>query len=273
MSARALVASFATILSISSVGAQPLPVDDSLAAFVGVDSRLLWRAVTLADGAGLEAGISLPLRPILRGLQLELRGWTAIQNRDRFRDGDQYAGSLHYQIPLQRAPGATSLVLLYTEYWTPTNRIAPHHTEEVGLKLLHDFRIPQEGIRTIRTELDAEKDVGRRLTNWIRASAAASLGTTIIKVDSTANTETRHTIQATLIAAISASDLNHSTETAGPEFGFDTGELEFDLEHRLGSPTRSFAISSTLRFGFLSRATRIGPDIGWVGLRESILSF
>ncbi len=49
--------------------------------------------------------------------------------------------------------------------------------------------------------------------------------------------------------------------------------LEFDLEHRLGSPIRSFAISSTLRFGFLSRATRIGPDIGWVGLRESILFF
>src|SRR6266550_8911707 len=38
--------------------------------------------------------------------------------------------------------------------------------------------------------------------------------------------------------------------------------LEFDLEHRLGSPIRSFAISSTLRFGFLSRRLESGQTLG-----------
>ncbi len=271
---RPLLLFIATALTISPARAQRLPVDDSLGAFIGLDSRLIWRSITLADGIALETGIGVPLRQIARGLQLELRGWTTLENRDRFRDGDQYAGSLHYQIPLRRPPGATSLVLLYTEYWTPNSDPLAQHSEEFGLKLLHDFRIPAAGVRTIRTEIEAAKDVGRRHTEWVRGSAAASLGTTIIKVDTVTASETRHTIMLTLIAALSVSDLNGSASgQGGAEFGFDSGELELDLEHRLGNPAKPFAISSTLRFAYVSRAARIGPDIGWVGLRESILFF
>ena len=274
MITRSLVLLIAAGLAITPAGAQRLPVDDSLAAFVGVDSRLLWRAVTLADGVGLQSGVSVPLRSLVRGLQLELRGWTALESRDRFRDGDQHTASVHYQIPLQRAPGSTSLILLFTEYLTPNSRLSPHHSEELGLSLLHNFRIPQAGVRTIRTAIDVAKDIGRRHTTWLHGSAAASLGTTIIKVDTTAQTETRHTIIATLIAGLSASDLGSSPSgQGGSDFGFDAAELELDLEHRLGNPERSFATSTTLRVGILSRAARVGPDIGWIGLRESILFF
>lgn len=271
---RSVVLLVAAGLATSPAGAQRLPVDDSLGAFVGVDSRLIWRAVTLADGLGLQSGVSVPLRSLARGLQLELRGSTALENRDRFRTGDQYAASVHYQIPLQRPPASTSLILLFTEYLTPHSLISKDHSEELGLSLLHDFRIPQQGIRTIRTALDVAKDIGYRHTTWLHGSAAASLGTTIIKIDTTAQTETRHTIMATLIAGLSASDLGGSPSgLAGPDFGFHAAELELDLEHRLGNPERSFATSTTLQFGILSRAARVGPDVGWVGLRESILFF
>jgi hypothetical protein len=274
MIARSLVVLVAAGLAITPAGAQRLPVDDSLAAFVGIDSRLLWRAVTLADGVGLQSGVSVPLRSFARGLQLELYGWTALESRDRFRFGDQYSASVHYQIPLQRPPASTSLILLFTEYLTPHSLISRDHSEEIGLSLLHTFRIPTAGVRTIRTALDVAKDIGYRHTTWLHGSAAASFGTTIIKVDTTAQTETRHTIMATLIAGLSASDLGGSPSgQAGPEFGFNAAELELDLEHRLGNPERSFATSTTLRFGILSRAERVGPDIGWVGLRESILFF
>lgn len=264
----------AIFLGITPAQAQRLPVDDSLGAFVGIDSRLVWRAVTLSDGIGLHTGVAVPLSSLARGLQLELRGWTALENRDRFRNGDQYAASAHYQIPLQRSPASTSLIVLFTEYLTPHSAISRDHSEEFGLTLLHTFLIPQQGIRTIRTALDVAKDVGYRHTTWVHASAAASLGTTIIKVDTTAQTETRHTIMATLIAGLSASDLGGSPSVVkGPDFGFHAAELELDLEHRLGNPERSFATSTTLRFGILSRAERVGPDVGWVGLRESILFF
>ena len=255
-------------------GAQPLPVDDSLGAFVGIDSRLLWRAVTLADGLGLQSGASVRLSSLARGLQLELRGSTALESRDRFRYGDQYAASMHYQIPLQRPPASTSLVVLFTEYLTPHSAISRDHSEELGLSLLHTFRIPAAGVRTIRTALDAAKDIGYRHTTWLHGSAALSFGTTIIKVDTTAQTETRHTIMAILIAGLSASDLGGGPSgLASADFGFHAADLELDLEHSLGNPERPFATTSTLRFGLISRSSRVGPDIGWVGLRESILFF
>ena len=274
MIARSLVVLLATSVAITPAEAQRLPVNDSLGAFVGVDSRLLWRAITLADGWGLQSGASVPLRALARGLQLEVHGWTALENRDRFRFGDQYSASVHYQIPFQPPPASTSLVVLFTEYLTPNSPLSRDHSEEIGLSLLHTFRIPTAGVRSIRTALDVAKDVGYRHTTWLHGSAAASFGTTIIKVDPTAGTETRHTIMAILIAGLSASDAGGSQSgLAGSDFGFDAAELELDLEHGLGNPERPFATTTTLRFGLLSRSDRIGPDIGWVGLRESILFF
>ena len=271
---RSILVLLATCLAVIRAGAQPLPIKDSIGGFVGIDSRLLWRAVTLADGWGLQSGASVRLPSLARGLQLELRGWTALENRDRFRFGDLYSASVHYQIPFQPPPASTSLIVLFTEYLTPNSPLSRDHSEEIGLTLLHTFRIPTAGVRTIRTALDVAKDVGSRHTTWLHGTAAASFGTTIIKVDPTAGTETRHTIMAILIAGLSASDAGGGPSVlARQDFGFDAAELELDLEHGLGNPERPFATTTTLRFGFLSRAERIGPDIGWIGLRESILFF
>lgn len=257
--------------SVASLEAQRLPVDDSLGVSAGLSSRLLWRGLTLSDAAGLETGASLPLRGVARGLQLELRGWTALADRDRFRDGDQYAAALHYQIPLRGVPHPASLVLRFAEYWNPgIDRIAPgtaKHAEELGARGIIDTGIEALGIRTLRLEFDAARQVGTRRATWISAGASASAGTVFDRV------ETVHTVAAVLRATGRAGDLAGRPGTATTGFGFQALDLGLDLEHRLSGPLKSYSLSTTLRFGVLARSERRGPTIGWLGLRESLLFF
>jgi len=55
--------------------------DDSIGAMIGIDSRLLWRDITLADALGLQSGISFPVRFPRLPLQLEVDSWTALAKR------------------------------------------------------------------------------------------------------------------------------------------------------------------------------------------------
>lgn len=265
---RTMVLAICLGLAAVPAAAQRLPIDDSLGISASLNSRLLWRGITLADAAGLETGLAIPLRPILRGLQLEVQGWTSIAERSQFRQTDQYAGSLHYQIPLRRPPRSVSLVLLYTEYLRPNADQPLDHSEEIGAKALVDFVLPQFGIRTIQTELETARDIGRTRTSWVHGAATISIGTTIDRV------ETVHTISAILKSAVSASDLSGPMMSKNrTAFGWRTAELELQLEHRLSGPARSFALTSAVRLGVVLRPADFGPDIGWTGLRESILFF
>lgn len=253
------------------IAAQRLPVDDSLGVSVGVSSRLLWRGVTLSDAAGLETGASLPLRSVLRGLQLELRGWTALSDHDRFKGGDQYAAALHYQIPFRGVPHPASVVLRFAEYWNPNiDRIAmgaAKHAEEFGARGTIDVGIEALGVRTVRFELDAARQVGTRRATWVSAGASASAGTVFDRI------ETTHTVAAVLRAIGRAGDLAGPPGTPTIGFGFQALDLGLDLEHRLSGPLKSYSLSSTLRFGMLARPERRGPTFGWVGVRESLLFF
>ena len=253
------------------LAAQRLPVDDSLGVSVGVSSRLLWRGLTLSDRAGLETGASLPLRRILRGLQLELRGWTALAERDRFKGGDQYAAALHYQIPFRGAPHPASMVLRFAEYWNPDIDLiatgASKHAEELGARGIIDVGVEALGIRTVRFELDAARQVGSRRATWISAGASASAGTVFDRV------ETTHTVAAVLRTVVRAGDLAGLPGTPTTGFGFQALDMGLDLEHRLSGPLKSYSLSSTLRFGMLARPESRGPTFGWVGVRESLLFF
>jgi len=252
-------------------GAQRLPVDDSLGVFAGVSSRLVWRGITLTDAMGLETGASLPLSSAVRGLQLELRGWTALADRDRFSQGDQYSAGLHYQFPVRGAPHPASYVLRFTEYFDPgIDRFSAgtaKHAEEIGAKGILNLGIERLGVRTLRLELDVATLVGRRRGTWMSGSASISAGTTFDRV------ETVHTVSALLRATPILSDLADLAGETNTGFGFHALDLGLDVEHRLGGPLMSFSPTTTLRLGVIARPGSRGPTIGWLGVRESLLVF
>lgn len=267
-----LVAIAAIAASAGPLAAQRrLPVDDSLGVSAGIVSRLLWRGVTLSDAAGLETGASVPLSSLVRGLQLEARGWTSLSDRDRFESGDQYSAALHYQVPFRGAPHPASVTLRVAEYWNPNiDRIAPgepKHAEELGARGIVDVGIESLGIRTLRLELDAARQVGTRKATWLSAGASMSAGTVFDRV------ETVHTVAAVLRAIGRAGDMTGPAGTSVAGFGFQALDLGLDLEHRLSGPLRSYSLSSTLRFGMLARPEQRGATVGWVGLRESLVFF
>jgi len=255
----------------SPAGAQ----SDSTALSLGVTSRAIWREATLADGTALESGASLALgrvAPALRFTQLELRGSTALARRARNEAGDQYSAALHYELPLAGAPHPSSLVLMATGYLNPSvDRVvagAAKHSEELGALAFTELGLERLGVRTLRLQLEAARDVGRRDATWLRAEASATAGTTIDRVT------TRHTLVATLRVAGGASDF--AERAAGdprPAFDLDGVDVGLELADRLSGPTWSDAVTTTLIVATALRASRRGPDVGWVALQESVLLF
>jgi hypothetical protein len=258
----------ATFLAAVELPAQKHVPDDSIGAMVGVDSRLLWRDLTLADALGLQSGISFPVAVPRFPLQLELDGWTTLAKRSSRGFSDQYSASAHYQWILVDRPHPKSLVFGYTEYWNPiirpTNSESRAHTRELSASGLFDIGIPQQGIRTIHFQLDAARDLARENATWVRGAANASIGTTI------QGKRSDYSLAAILGAAVSASDLR-GPRLSGPRpaFGFHSADVELDLQLRARRP--GFDATTTLQFVTAMRASRLGANIGWVGLRQSLL--
>lgn len=257
-----------TCLAAGELSAQKHVPDDSIGGMVGVDSRMLWRDITLANAPGLRSGIAFPV-PVPRfPLMLELDGWTALAKRSSAGFSDQYSASVHYQWILADRPHPKSLVLGYTEYWNPLTRpLNPQsraHTRELSASGLFDIGIPQQGIRTIHFRLDAARDLVRENATWIRGAANASIGTTI------QGTRSDYSLAAILAAAISASDLRGPLLLGPrPGFGFHSADVELDLQFRARMPAVN--ATTTLRLAAVVRANRLGANIGWVGIRESLL--
>ena len=272
MSARRVLAGLAmTPLLAAPAAAQ----SDSTAASVGVTSRAIWRDATLADGAALETGASIALGRVasaLRLVQVELRGSTALADRSRDGAGDQYSASLHYELPLAGAPHPASVVLAAAEYLNPyVDRRAPgdaKHTAELGATAFRDVGLEGIGLRTLRLQLEVARDVGRRDATWLRGEASATAGTTIDRVT------TRHTLVATARVGAGASDFAEPAPgVARPAVGAAGVDAGVDLEHRLSGPTWRYALTTTLRVAVAMRARRLGADVGWVALRESVMLF
>jgi hypothetical protein len=242
--------------------------DDSIGAMVGIDSRLLWRDISLADAPGLQSGVAFPARFPRLPLQLELNGWTTITKRSSRAFSDQYSASARYQWILADRPHPKSLVFGYTEYWNPIRRPVSQpsgeRTRELGVSGLFDIGIPQQGIRTIHFQVDAARDLARENATWIRGAANASIGTTI------QGTHTDYSVAAILTAALSASDLRGPRLSGTrPAFGFHSANVELDLQYR--ARMSAFDATTTLQFATAVRANRLGANVGWVGLRQSLL--
>jgi hypothetical protein len=258
----------ATCLATVELPAQKHVPDDSIGAMVGIDSRLLWRDLTLADALGLQTGISFPV-PLPRfPVQVELDSWTTLAKRSSRGFSDQYSASAHYQWILVDRPHPKSLVFGYTEYWNPiirpSNSESRAHTRELSASGLFDIGIPQQGIRTVHFQLDAARDLARDNATWVRGAANASIGTTI------QGKRSDYSLAAILGAAVSASDLR-GPRLSGPrpDFGFHSADVELNLQLRARRP--AFDATTTLQFVAAMRASRLGANIGWVGLRQSFL--
>jgi hypothetical protein len=267
-SAGVRVAFVATCLAAVELPAQKHVPDDSIGAMVGIDSRLLWRDLTLADALGLQSGISFPVPIPQFPLQVEVDGWTTLTKRSSRGFSDQYSASAHYQWILVDRPHPKSLVFGYTEYWNPiirpSNSESRAHTREVSASGLFDIGIPQKGIRTVHFQLDAARDLARENATWVRGAANASIGTTI------QGKRSDYSLAAILGAAVSASDLR-GPRLSGPrpDFGFHSADVELDFQLRARRP--AFDATTTLQFVAAMRASRLGANIGWVGLRQSFL--
>jgi hypothetical protein len=260
----------ALLLATSEASAQGQVRDDSLGVMVSFQSRLLWRDITLADAPGLHSGIAIPLSKLSLPLQLELRGWTALDNTAAARFGDQYSAALHYQLVLADRPHPRSIVIGFTEYWSPNirNPTPPmrRNTRETSLTGLFDVGIAEQGIRTIHLRFDVVNDLAREQATWIQSAASASFGTAIQKGD------TFYSLSAILRAALSASDFQGPRmPTLRPDFGFHSADFGIDLELRSQLPFGSMDATSTLQFGTSLRADRLGSDVGWVGLQLALL--
>ncbi|HEV7594772.1 MAG TPA: hypothetical protein VGO33_07230 [Gemmatimonadaceae bacterium] len=242
--------------------------DDSIGAMIGVESRLLWRDITLADALGLRSGISFPLPSSRFPLQLGVDGWTTLAKRSSRAFSDQYSASAHYQWILANRPHPRSVVFGYAEYWNPTirppNQLSRNNTRELTASGLFDIGIEQLGIRTVHFQLDAARDLARENATWLRGSANASIGTAIQGV------RTDYSLAAILELAVSASDFR-GPQLPGPRpaFGFHSADARLDLQFRKRMP----AVDATtdLLFGTAVRARLLGANIGWVALRQSLL--
>lgn len=260
----------AFLVATPQASAQTQVRDDSLGAMVSFQSRLLWRDITLADAPGLHSGIAIPLGKLRLPLQLELRGWTALDNRPFADIGDQYSAALHYQQVLEDRPHPKSLVIGFTEYWSPNvrNPVPPltRRTRETSVSGLFDIGIAEQGIRTIHLRFDVVNDVAREKATWMQSAASASIGTAIQRGDSF------YSLSAILRAALSASDFQGPRmPIPRPAFGFHSADFGIDLQLRSQLPFGSIDATSTLQFGTSLRAERLGPDVGWVGLQLALL--
>ena len=266
----AFVAALGMLVASQQAPAQSQVRDDSLGVMVNFQSRLLWRDITLADAPGLHSGIAIPLSKLRLPLQLELRGWTAFDNTPFARAGDQYSAALHYQQVLEDRPHPKSIVIGYTEYWSPNirNPTPPvrRNTRETSVTGLFDYGIAEQGIRTLHLRFDVVNDLAREKSTWIQSAASASLGTAIQRGDSF------YSLSAILRAALSASDFQGPRmPTARPDFGFHSADFGIDLQLRSQLPFGDIDATSTLQFGTGIRADRLGPNVGWVGLQLALL--
>lgn len=261
---------FAAFCAAHQASAQKRVPDDSLGVMANVQSRLLWRDISLADAPGLHSGIAIPLTSLHLPLQLELDGWTALADRPLAGLGDQYSAALHYQWILADRPHPKSFVLGYTEYWNPNLRgLAPPLTRssrELSVSGLFDIGIPQQGIRTVHLRLDAVRDVARENATWVQGAANASIGTSVQCND------TFYSLSAILRAALSASDFRGPLMPGPrPAFGFHSTDFGLDFQIRGQLPIASVDATTTFQFGTSIRADRLGPNVGWVGLQLSFL--
>ena len=263
-------AALAFLLAAQQASAQSQVRDDSLGVMVNFQSRLLWRDITLADAPGLHSGIAIPLSKLRLPLQLELRGWTAL-DRHTVR---ACRGSILCRPSLPADPGGPPAPkvdrprihrVLESQHPQSHSATEAEHERDFSQRSIR-LGIAEQGIRTIHLRFDVVNDLAREKSTWIQSAASASLGTAIQRGDSF------YSLSAILRAALSASDFQGPRmPTARPDFGFHSADFGIDLQLRSQLPFGDIDATSTLQFGTSLRADRLGPDVGWIGLQLALL--
>ncbi len=171
------------LLRVEPLAAQDLPVLDPRSAELALATRTLWRSMTLTDAVSANAQLALPLfgsPGLLNGVQLEIRSWNALEDRDRFRYADQYAATARYLHRIGDASRTQYFSIAYTEYLNPL--LDPPTTDEskwngeVGLGVALETGIPSMGVPAIHFYGDLAHEFLRSDATYARIGASHTAG-------------------------------------------------------------------------------------------------
>jgi hypothetical protein len=258
------------LLRVEPLAAQDLPVLDPRSAELALATRTLWRSMTLTDAVSANAQLALPLfgsPGLLNGVQLEIRSWNALEDRDRFRYADQYAATARYLHRIGDASRTQYFSIAYTEYLNPLLD-SPTTDEskwngEVGLGVALETGIPSMGVPAIHFYGDLAHEFMRSDATYARVGASHTAGV--------------GSIAGTVALSVSASDypsLLFRMHQPDADFGFHS--VDGSLRVRYSWPRSrlsSYALKTGLAVGGSLRAARFGPDVGWAEIRQIIQIF
>jgi hypothetical protein len=243
--------------------AQDLPSPDPRFGTLSIASRDIWRSMTLADAISVQALVAIPVvgQPgRLKGLQLEGRSWNPIENRSRFRNADQYAVTARYLNRIGSTARRNYLSLSYTEF------VNPHKHDsggEVEAGASFETGIPSLGIPSIRFYGEASRELQRS------RAAIATIGAT--------HTVGTQSITATLGLSVNASNYGAdplSIYSRNHSFDFHSADGAFGIAYSWPrDPLSSYATRTLLTAHGSLRADRLGANIGWVDLSQSVQLF
>ena len=252
------------------LSAQDLPAPDARSGQIALVSRTLWRSMTLTDAISFNTQVALPLfgaPGLLNGVQLEGRSWNALEDRTRFRYADQYALTARYLKRIGSSTRAQYVSLGYTEYVNPNlpsgTGALDKWNGEVGLGVALETGFPTLGIPSVHFYGEVARELQRSEATYARVTASHTVGA--------------GALSATATLSVSASDYPSRLLVAqqpSQDFGFHSVDGELAVGYTWPrSRLSSYATVTSLMLGGSLRAERLGPKVGWIGVRQFIQVF
>jgi len=258
------------LFTVKPVGAQDLPVLDSRSGQLALVTRTLWRSMTLTDAISANAQVALPLMGspgLLDGVQLEIRSWNALEDRERFGYADQYAATARYLNRIGDASRTQYLTVAFTEYLNP-KLDSPTTDEskrngELSLGVALETGFPSVGVPAIHFYGDLAHEFMRSDATYARVGVSHTIGA--------------GSIAATINLSLSASDypsLLFSRHAPEPSFGFHSADGDVAVRYSWPrSRLSSYALKTGVAVGGSLRKSRFGPKVGWAEVRQILQIF
>lgn len=258
------------LLTVKPLAAQDLPAPDPRSGQLALVTRTLWRSMTLTDAVSANAQVALPLLRspgLLDGVQLEIRSWNALEDRERFRYADQYAATARYLKRIGDASRTQYVSIAFTEYLNP-ELDSPVTDEskwnsELALGVALETGFPSVGVPAIHFYGDLAHEVMRSDATYARVGVSHTIGA--------------GSIAATVNLSVSASDypsLLFSRHAPEPSFGFHSADGDVAVRYSWPrSRLSSYALKTGVAVGGSLRKSRFGPKVGWAEIRQLIQIF